>query len=150
MTATGAIVTLSPRDCDAVIFDLDSAYFAQRSDRHGIEIRSADVDLVRSLRAQAIGTALLFSGSDAAVLEAAGIAPLFDVRVDGRNPRRDRHPMRFWKRRGGSGSNRRERSCWRIRSPESRPRGRAGSAWSSASTASAGHKPCARPAPMPW
>ncbi|BBA32531.1 beta-phosphoglucomutase hydrolase [Methylocaldum marinum] len=83
MSTAGAIVTLLPRDYDAVLFDLDGAYLAQRSERHGIEIHSAAVDFVRSLRAQVIGTALVFSGIDAsAVLEAAGIAPLFDVRVD--------------------------------------------------------------------
>ncbi|HYE35261.1 glycosyl hydrolase family 65 protein [Methylocaldum sp.] len=38
MSTVGPIVTLSPRDYDAVLFDLDGAYFAQYSEQHGIEV----------------------------------------------------------------------------------------------------------------
>jgi trehalose/maltose hydrolase-like predicted phosphorylase len=84
MSTAGPIVALLPRDYDAVLFDLDGGYFAQYSEQHGaIEVDQAAIDLVRSLRAQAIRTAVVAAGNDfAAMQEAAGIAPLFDIYVD--------------------------------------------------------------------
>jgi HAD superfamily hydrolase (TIGR01509 family) len=75
MTASAASVALSPRDYDAVLFELRE---------HGVERDETLIDLLRALRAQDIRTAVVSSSKNCAVvLEAAGIADLFDVRVDG-------------------------------------------------------------------
>ena len=56
----------------------------QHLEQHGVEVYEASVALVRTLRAQEVKTAVVSSSNNcAAVLEAAGIAPLFDARVDG-------------------------------------------------------------------
>ena len=56
----------------------------QHLEQHGVEVYEAAIALVRTLRAQEIKTAVVSSSNNcAAVLEAAGIAPLFDARVDG-------------------------------------------------------------------
>lgn len=59
-------------------------YFLEHLERHGVEVYEPAIALVRTLRAQEIRTAVVSSSNNcAAVLEAAGIAGLFDVRVDG-------------------------------------------------------------------
>lgn len=59
-------------------------YFLEHLERHGVEPYEAALALVRELRAQGIKTAVVSSSRNcAAVLEAAGIAGLFDARVDG-------------------------------------------------------------------
>ena len=59
-------------------------YFTQELKQHGVEVYEAAIALVRTLRAQEIKTAFVSSSNNcAAVLEAAGIAQLFDARVDG-------------------------------------------------------------------
>jgi beta-phosphoglucomutase family hydrolase len=64
--------------------NLKDRYFMQHLEQHGVEADQAAIDLVRSLRAQEIRTAVVSSSNNcAAVLEAAGISPLFDARVDG-------------------------------------------------------------------
>jgi beta-phosphoglucomutase family hydrolase len=64
--------------------NLKDQYFRQQLEQHGVEICEAAIALVRILRAQEIKTAVVSSSNNcAAVLEAAGIAPLFDARVDG-------------------------------------------------------------------
>ena len=64
--------------------NLKDQYFAQELEQHGVEVYEAAIALVRTLRAQEIKTAVVSSSINcAAVLEAAGIAQLFDVRVDG-------------------------------------------------------------------
>ena len=61
-------------------------YFLEHLQQHGIESYEAAITLVRTLRAQGIKTAVVSSSNNcAAVLEAAGIAQLFDTRVDGRD-----------------------------------------------------------------
>ena len=63
---------------------LKDQYFTQYLDEHGVEVYEAAVALVRILRAQEIKTAVVSSSNNcASVLEAAGIAQLFDARVDG-------------------------------------------------------------------
>ena len=63
---------------------LKDRYFAERLARDGVAPFEAAVALVHALRAQDIRTAVVSSSRHcAAVLEAAGIAGLFDARVDG-------------------------------------------------------------------
>ena len=60
------------------------AYFLQELAQRGVQRFEAAVDLVRKLRAEDVRVAVVSSSSNcAAVLEAAGIADLFDARVDG-------------------------------------------------------------------
>ena len=64
--------------------NLKDRYFLQHLEQHGVEPYEASIALVRKLRAQEIKTAVVSSSNNcAAVLEAAGIAQLFDARVDG-------------------------------------------------------------------
>ncbi|MFC3608779.1 beta-phosphoglucomutase family hydrolase [Stutzerimonas tarimensis] len=59
-------------------------HFLAQLQQHGIETYPAAIDLVRRLRQQQVRTAVVSSSRNCAtVLEAAGIAELFDVRVDG-------------------------------------------------------------------
>ena len=63
---------------------LKDRYFTQHLEQHGVEIYQASIALVRTLRAHAIRTAVVSSSNNcAAVLNAVGIADLFDARVDG-------------------------------------------------------------------
>lgn len=63
---------------------LKDQYFREHLHQHGVEPYAAAVALVRKLRAQEVRTAVVSSSNNcAAVLEAAGIAELFDTRVDG-------------------------------------------------------------------
>ena len=63
---------------------LKDGYFLEHLKRHGVEIFEESIALVRKLRERGIETAVVSSSNNcAAVLEAAGIAPLFDARVDG-------------------------------------------------------------------
>ena len=64
--------------------NLKDRYFLQHLEQCGVEPYEASIALVRELRAQEIKTAVVSSSNNcAAVLEAAGIAQLFDARVDG-------------------------------------------------------------------
>jgi beta-phosphoglucomutase family hydrolase len=64
--------------------NLKDRYFLQQMEQHGVEPYEAAIALVRALRAQEVKTAVVSSSNNcAAVLEAAGIAHLFDARVDG-------------------------------------------------------------------
>jgi len=64
--------------------NLKDEYFQQQLQQNGVEPYAAAIALVRKLRAQEIKTAVVSSSNNcAAVLEAAGIAELFDTRVDG-------------------------------------------------------------------
>ena len=64
--------------------NLKDRYFLQHLEQHGVEPYEAAIALVRILRAQEIKTAVVSSSNNcAAVLEAVGIARLFDTRVDG-------------------------------------------------------------------
>ena len=63
---------------------LKDRYFLQQLQEHGVQPYEAAIDLVRALRAQEIRIAVVSSSNNcAAVLDAAGIAHLFDTRVDG-------------------------------------------------------------------
>jgi len=63
---------------------LKDRYFLQNLKQHGVAPYEAAIALVEKLRAQEIKTAVVSSSNNcAAVLEAAGIAQLFDTRVDG-------------------------------------------------------------------
>jgi beta-phosphoglucomutase family hydrolase len=63
---------------------LKDQYFLRRLKQDGVEPYEAAIALVRTLRAQAVKTAVVSSSNNcAAVLEAAGLADLFDARVDG-------------------------------------------------------------------
>jgi beta-phosphoglucomutase-like phosphatase (HAD superfamily) len=71
--------------------NLKDRYFLQDLEQHGVELYEAAIALVRTLRAHEIKTAVVSSSNNcAAVLEAAGIAQLFDARLDGI----DVHPPR--------------------------------------------------------
>jgi len=66
--------------------NLKDRYFLDDLKQHSVHTYEASVALVRELRAQQIKTAVVSSSNNcAAVLEAAGIARLFDARVDGRD-----------------------------------------------------------------
>jgi beta-phosphoglucomutase family hydrolase len=59
-------------------------YFLEHLEQQGIEPYESAIALVRKLRAEEIKTAVVSSSNNcAAVLETAGIAQLFDTRVDG-------------------------------------------------------------------
>ena len=61
-------------------------YFLEHLKQYGVEPYETSIELVRKLRAQEIKTAVVSSSNNcAAVLDAAGIAPLFDARVDGKD-----------------------------------------------------------------
>ncbi len=65
--------------------NLKDRYFLQRLEQDGVEPYEAAIALVRTLRAQQIKTAVVSSSNNcAAVLDAAGIAQLFEARVDGK------------------------------------------------------------------
>jgi beta-phosphoglucomutase family hydrolase len=60
------------------------AYFVRHIEEHGVERYEAAVDLVKALRSQDIKLAVVSSSRNCkTVLEVAGIAQLFDARVDG-------------------------------------------------------------------
>jgi beta-phosphoglucomutase family hydrolase len=64
--------------------NLKDEYFLDHLKRHGVGAYESAVALVRTLREQEIKTAVVSSSNNcAAVMEAAGIANLFDARVDG-------------------------------------------------------------------
>ncbi|HET9396439.1 MAG TPA: HAD-IA family hydrolase, partial [Nitrospiraceae bacterium] len=64
--------------------NLKDRYFTQQLEEHAVEAYEAAISLVRTLREHEIKTAVVSSSNNcAAVLEAAGIAHLFDTRVDG-------------------------------------------------------------------
>lgn len=66
--------------------NLKDRYFQQHLEQDGVDPYEAAIALVRTLRAQEIKTAVVSSSNNAAaVLEAAGIAQLFDTRVDGKD-----------------------------------------------------------------
>ena len=66
--------------------NLKDRYFLEHLEQHGVDPYEASISLVRKLRAQEIKTAVVSSSDNcAAVLEAAGIAQLFDARVDGKD-----------------------------------------------------------------
>ncbi|MCZ7618943.1 MAG: beta-phosphoglucomutase family hydrolase [Myxococcota bacterium] len=63
---------------------LKDRYFKEHVKQHGVELYEPAIVLVRTLRAHEIKTAVVSSSNNCAlVLEAAGIAELFDARVDG-------------------------------------------------------------------
>jgi beta-phosphoglucomutase family hydrolase len=64
--------------------NLKDRYFTEQLEQHGVEVYEAAIGLVRTLREHEIKTAVVSSSNNcAAVLESAGIAQLFDTRVDG-------------------------------------------------------------------
>jgi len=66
--------------------NLKDRYFLEQLEQHGVEPYAPAIALVRKLRAQEIKTAVVSSSNNCAVvLEAAGIADLFDARVDGKD-----------------------------------------------------------------
>jgi beta-phosphoglucomutase family hydrolase len=63
---------------------LKDAYFLQRLREHGVQPFEGAANLVRTLQMHEVRTAVVTSSKNGkAVLEAAGIAALFDTRVDG-------------------------------------------------------------------
>lgn len=63
---------------------LKDEYFLKRLNEDGVEVYDEAIKLVKTLRAQQIKTAVVSSSKNCeAVLETAGIAHLFDTRVDG-------------------------------------------------------------------
>ena len=64
-------------------------YFIQTLAQHGVEVYEHAVSFVRDARARGVRTAIVSSSKNcAAVLDAAGLTQLFDVRVDGIDLRR--------------------------------------------------------------
>lgn len=73
-----------PPEASQAIGSRKDDYFLEQLERQGVELYDAAVDLVRALRARKIKTAVVSSSNNCkAVLERAGIAELFDARVDG-------------------------------------------------------------------
>ena len=69
--------------------NLKDHYFMQELAEHGVAPCEGAAELVRSLRAQGVRTAVVSSSNNcAAVLDAAGITALFDQRIDGKELRR--------------------------------------------------------------
>ena len=65
--------------------NLKDRYFLEHMKQNGVETYEPAIALVRKLRTEEIKTAVVSSSNNcAAVLEAAGIADLFDARVDGK------------------------------------------------------------------
>ncbi len=65
---------------------LKDRYFKEHLEQDGVESYESAIELVRQLRAQEIKTAVVSSSNNcAAVLESAGIAQLFQARVDGKD-----------------------------------------------------------------
>ncbi|HEY6559576.1 MAG TPA: beta-phosphoglucomutase family hydrolase [Polyangiaceae bacterium] len=63
---------------------LKDRYFMEQLEQHGVEVYEGSVELVQSLRAANVRTAVVSSSKNAeAVLAAVGISHLFDARVDG-------------------------------------------------------------------
>jgi beta-phosphoglucomutase family hydrolase len=63
---------------------LKDQYFEQQMQQRGVEVYDSTIRVVRELRAHDVKTAVVSSSRNcAAVLAAAGIAELFDTRVDG-------------------------------------------------------------------
>jgi alpha,alpha-trehalase len=61
-----------------------NGYFLRHMEENGVEVFEATVDFIRRARARGMRAALVTSSENgAAVLEAAGLPDLFDVRVDG-------------------------------------------------------------------
>ena len=59
-------------------------YFLEELEQHGVETYASSIQLVHALREHDVATAVVSSSRNCAkVLEAAGIADLFDARVDG-------------------------------------------------------------------
>ena len=59
-------------------------YFIEALAQHGVEVYEHNVSFVRDARARGVRTAVVSSSKNcAAVLDAAGLTQLFDVRVDG-------------------------------------------------------------------
>lgn len=66
--------------------NLKDKYFLEHLEQRGVETYEAAIALVRALRAQQIKTAVVSSSNNCAkVLQATGIADLFDARVDGKD-----------------------------------------------------------------
>ena len=64
-------------------------YFIQTLGQHGVEVYEGTVSFIRDARARGVRTAIVSSSQNcAAVLDAAGLTQLFDVRVDGIDLRR--------------------------------------------------------------
>jgi len=64
-------------------------YFIQTLEQQGVEVYDGTVSFVRDARARGVRTAIVSSSQNcAAVLHAAGLTELFDVRVDGIDLRR--------------------------------------------------------------
>ena len=64
-------------------------YFIETLAQHGVEVYERNVSFVRDARARGVRTAIVSSSKNcAAVLDAAGLTQLFDVRVDGIDLRR--------------------------------------------------------------
>jgi beta-phosphoglucomutase family hydrolase len=63
---------------------LKDGYFMQHLETRGVEVYEESIELVRTLRAHDVRTAVVSSSNNCAtVLQSVGIAHLFDVRVDG-------------------------------------------------------------------
>jgi beta-phosphoglucomutase family hydrolase len=64
-------------------------YFIQSLTQHGVEVFKGTVSFIREARARGVRTAIVSSSANcAAVLDAAGLTLMFDVRVDGIDLRR--------------------------------------------------------------
>jgi beta-phosphoglucomutase family hydrolase len=64
-------------------------FFIENLAQHGVEVYERNVSFVRDARARGVRTAIVSSSKNcAAVLDAAGLTQLFDVRVDGIDLRR--------------------------------------------------------------
>ena len=122
--------------------------------RRGVQAYEGSVRFVLAARDAGLRRAVVSASANCReVLEAAGIAELFEARVDGVVAAREHlrgkpAPDMFLAAARIVGVRRARRRCSRTRSPASPRDERAGSASSSASTASARPTRCARTAPI--
>ena len=74
----------TPGDSVASLGARKDGYFLEDLALHGVEVYDESIQLVRELRSRDVRTAVVSSSRNCAeVLDAAGIAELFDIRVDG-------------------------------------------------------------------
>jgi HAD superfamily hydrolase (TIGR01509 family) len=106
---------------------LKDQYFLEQLRRDGVEPYESSVALVRALREQGVRTGVVSSSRNCAlVLETAGIASLFDVRVDGNDIERrglkgKPAPDMFLEAAQRLKTKPRVRRWWKTRSPVSPP-----------------------------
>jgi alpha,alpha-trehalase len=64
--------------------NLKNGYFLEQVKKHGVEVYQSTLEFIRKLKAQGIKTGIISSSKNCAlILDSAGLAEMFEVRVDG-------------------------------------------------------------------